>query len=107
MGNIFDVIEKQGSLLAYRRGKSPRMNKRTVLLIWKSGDRSEDKSRTSDFRIETSPMSPVTIKTLVAVKKKNLYQHISNMFVTCLHEFRIYEFMNFFTKFSLFSFKTG
>jgi hypothetical protein len=45
------------------------MNKRTALFIWKSGDRSEDKSRTSDFRIETSPMSPVTIKTLVAVKK--------------------------------------
>ena len=40
-----------------------------MLFIWKSGDRSEDKSRTSDFRIETSPMSPVTIKTLVAVKK--------------------------------------
>ena len=48
------------------------MNKRTALFIWKSGDRSEDKSRTSDFRIETSPISPVTIKTLVAVKKKKL-----------------------------------
>ena len=46
------------------------MNKRTALFIWKSGDRSEDKSRTSDFRMETSPISPVTIKTLVAVKKK-------------------------------------
>ena len=69
MGNIFDIIEKQGSICAYRREKSLRMNKRTALFIWKSGDRSEDKSRTSDFRIETSPMSPVTIKTLVAVKK--------------------------------------
>ena len=69
MGNIFDMKEKQGSICAYRREKSLRMNKRTALFIWKSGDRSEDKSRTSDFRIETSPMSPVTIKTLVAVKK--------------------------------------
>ena len=51
-------------------GRGLKLNKRTVLFIWKSGDRSEDKSRTSDFRIETSPMSPVTIKTLVAVKKK-------------------------------------
>ena len=50
------------------------MNKRTALFIWKSGDRAEDKSRTSDFRIETSPMSPVTIKTLVAVKKKDEFQ---------------------------------
>ena len=62
------------SKVDYRREKSPRMNKRTVLFIWKSGDRSEDKSRTSDFRIETSPMSPVTIKTLVAVKKKDEFQ---------------------------------
>ena len=32
---------------------------------------------------------------------------ISNMFVTCIHEFRIYESTIFFTKIFLFSFKTS
>ena len=67
------------------------MNKHTVLFIWKSGDRSEDKSITSDFRIETSPMSPVTIKTLVAVKKKlEFYQKSFLNYITTFQ--KIYRY---------------